>query len=186
MAKALRTPQRKQEYLSRVITLGEINNENACEVIGLIYEINTEDKNKAEENREPIKLILNSSGGDVYDGMGIVDAIEQSVTPIHMYIHGYAMSMGFAIATCGTYRYASKRATFMYHEMSWNTGQEKMKYHEQELNEGKRLWKVYDSIIVQNTEIPLKTLQAVRKEQKEWYMDAKQALALGVIDEILE
>jgi ATP-dependent protease ClpP protease subunit len=70
--------------------------------------------------------------------------------------------------------------------MSWNTGQEKMKYHEQELNEGKRLWKVYDNIIVQNTEISLKTLQAVRKEQKEWYMDAKQALALGIIDEILE
>ena len=185
MAKALRTPQRKQEYLSRVITLGEIDNENACEVIGLIYEINVEDKNKAEENREPIKLILNSPGGDVYDGMGIVDAIEQSITPIHMYIHGYAMSMGFAIATCGSYRYASKRATFMYHEMSWNTGQEKMKYHEQELNEGKRLWKVYDNIIVQNTEIPLKTLQAVRKEQKEWYITAEQALNLGIIDEIL-
>jgi len=45
MAKALRTPQRKQEYLSRVVTLGEIDNEVACEVIGLIHEINNEDKN---------------------------------------------------------------------------------------------------------------------------------------------
>ena len=53
-----------------------------------------------------------------------------------MYIHGQAMSMGFAIATCGDYRYATKRTTFMYHEMSWDTGQEKMKYHEQELKEG--------------------------------------------------
>ncbi len=57
MAKALRTPQRKQEYLSRVVTLGEIDNEVACEVIGLIHEINNEDKNKAEDNREPIKFI---------------------------------------------------------------------------------------------------------------------------------
>ncbi len=92
MAKALRTPQRKQEYLSRVITLGDIDNEIACEVIGLIHEINNEDKNKAQENREPIKFILNSPGGNVYDGMGIVDAIQNSITPIHMYIHGHAMS----------------------------------------------------------------------------------------------
>ena len=185
MSKALRTPQRKQEYLSRVITLGEIDNETACEVIGLIHEINNEDKNKASENRDPIKFVLNSPGGTVYDGMGIVDAIENSVTPIHMYIHGQAMSMGFAIATCGDYRCATKRTTFMYHEMSWNTAQEKMKYHEQELKEGKRLWKVYDDIIVENTEVQLKSLQSVRKEQKEWYITAEQALALGIIDEIL-
>ena len=185
MSKALRTPQRKQEYLSRVITLGDIDNEIACEVIGLIHEINNEDKNKASENRDSIKFILNSPGGNVYDGMGIIDAIENSITPIHMYIYGQAMSMGFAIATCGDYRYATKRTTFMYHEMSWDTGQEKMKYHEQELKEGKRLWKVYDDIVVNNTEIPLKALQNVRKEQKEWYITAEQALNLGIIDEIL-
>ena len=185
MAKALRTPQRKQEYLSRVITLGEINNETACEAIGLIHEINNEDKNKAVENRDPIKFILNSPGGTVYDGMGIVDAIQNSSTPIHMYIHGQAMSMGFAIATCGDYRYATKRTTFMYHEMSWDTGPEKMKYHEQELKEGKRLWKIYDDIVVGNTEISLKQLQTIRKEQKEWYITAEQALNLGIIDEIL-
>lgn len=185
MAKALRSPQRKQEYLSRVITLGEINGESACEVIGLIYEINNEDKNKAKENRDPIKFTLNSPGGNVYDGMGIIDAIENSITPVHMYIHGQAMSMGFAIATCGHYRYATKRTTFMYHEISWNTGQEKMKYHEQELKEGKRLWKIYDNIIVENTKIPLKTLQNIRKEQKEWYLDVEEALSLGIIDEVI-
>lgn len=185
MSRPLRTPQRKLEYLSRVITLGEITNEAACEVIGLIYEINNEDRNKAEENRDPIKFILNSPGGNVYDGMGIIDAIQNSVTPIHMHIHGNAMSMGFAIATCGHYRYATKRTTFMYHECSWETKQEKMKFHEQELKEGKRLWKLYDNIIVENTEIPLKTLQSVRKEQKEWYINAEQALNLGIIDEIL-
>jgi ATP-dependent Clp protease protease subunit len=185
MSKALRSPQRKQEYLSRVITLGDVDNEMSCEVIGLIHEINNEDKNKAAENRDPIKFVLNSPGGSVYDGMGIVDAIQNSITPIHMYIHGHAMSMGFAIATCGHYRYAAKRTTFMYHEMSWNTGQEKIKYHEQELKEGKRLWKVYDDIIVENTKIQLKSLQDIRKEQKEWYITADQALKLGIIDEIL-
>lgn len=185
MAKTLRSPQRKLEYLSRVITLGEITNESACEVIGLIYEVNKEDRNKAEENRDPIQLIVNSPGGDVYDGIGIVDAIEKSITPIHLYIHGQAQSMGFAIATCGHYRYASKRATFMYHEIGWETGREKLQYHEQEVKEGKRLWQVYDEIITTNTNIPQKTLDGIRKQQKEWYITAEEALKFGIIDEIL-
>jgi ATP-dependent Clp protease protease subunit len=185
MAKTLRSPQRKLEYLSRVFTLGEITNESACEVIGLIYEVNKEDKNKAEENRDPIQLILNSPGGDVYDGIGIIDAIEGSITPVHLYVHGQAQSMGFAIATCGHYRYVSKRATFMYHEIGWETGREKLQYHEQEVKEGKRLWQVYDDIITSNTEITQKTLDGIRKQQREWYITAEQALKLGIVDEIL-
>lgn len=185
MSKTLRSPQRKLEYLSRVFTLGEITNESACEVIGLIYEVNKEDSNKAQENRDPIQLILNSPGGDVYDGIGIVDAIEQSITPVHLYIHGQAQSMGFAIATCGHYRYASKRVTFMYHEIGWETLREKLHYHEQEVNEGKRLWKLYDDIVTSNTKITQKTLDGIRKQQKEWYITAEQALKLGIVDEII-
>jgi len=176
---------RKQDNLNRVLTLGDINNEISCEIIGLIYEINEEDKNKDKDKREPIQLLITSPGGNVYDGMGIIDVIEQSITPVHTVVYGLAMSMAFAIATCGYYRYAGKRATFMYHEISWDTGQEKMKYHEQELIEGKRLWKMYDEVVAKNTNIPLKTLTDIRERQKEWYMTADEALKHGIIDEIL-
>jgi len=170
---------------SRIVVLGEVTNENICDAIEAIYEINDEDKNKEVDKREPIKLILNSPGGDVYDGIGIVDVIEESLTPIHIYVHGQAQSMGFAIATAGHYRYASKRTTFMYHEIAWGSGQEKLTYHEQEVTEGKRLWSIYDSIVTANTKIPLKKLQQVRKEHKEWYLTAQEALEWGIIDEVL-
>lgn len=185
MARPLRTPQRKQDYLSRIFTLGEIENAEACEVIGLIHEINREDERIEGEKRKPIKLIINSPGGEIYSGMGIIDAIEGSTTPVHTYVQGHAMSMAFAIASCGHYRYASKRSTFMYHEMSWTATQEKMRHHEQELIEGKRLWKLYDDVIIQNTKISYKTLETIRKERKEWYIIAEDALKLGMIDEIL-
>jgi ATP-dependent Clp protease protease subunit len=177
--------KRNSSKQSRIIQLGEIDNENACIVVEAIYEINEEDKKKEEDKREPIKLILMSPGGNVYDGMGIIDVIEQSITPIHIYVHGHAQSMGFAIATCGHYRYASKRTTFMYHELSWETDREKLQYHEQEVKEGKRLWQIYDDIITTNTDIPLKTLSQVKKQHKEWYMTAQEALEWGVIDEII-
>lgn len=73
----------------------------------------------------------------------------------------------------------------MYHEISWATGEEKIQYHEQELKEGKRLCQLYDEIITTNTNIPLKTLQQVKKQHREWYMTAEEALELGVIDEII-
>jgi len=179
-------PKRKSDkQSSRIVTLGEITNENICDALEQIYEINEDDKNKESTKRDPIKLILNSPGGDVYDGIGLIDAIEQSETPIHMYIYGQAQSMGFAIATAGHYRYAGKRTTFMYHELSWETSREKMQYHEQELVEGKRLWQVYDDIITANTKISQKKLDIIKKAHKEWYLTAEEALELGVIDEII-
>lgn len=185
MSKYLRTPQRKLDPLSRIFTLGEITNESANEILGLIHEVNREDSVKLPEDKVPIKLIINSPGGSVYDGMAVIDAIETSLTPIHTYVYGHAMSMAFAIASCGHYRYASKRATFMYHEMSWGTEREKMKYHEQEVKEGKRFWKLYDSVVVSHSKIKLLSLEAVRKESKEWYITPDQALKLGLIDEII-
>lgn len=184
--KHLRTPQRRQDYLSRIFTLGEIDSDNTNEIIGLIYEVNREDKIKEPEKRDPIRIIVNCPGGLCYDGFGIIDVMESSLTPIHTIIHGQASSMGFAIAASGHYRFASKRAVFMLHEISWYGDYEKLQYHEQEIIEGRRTWKVYENIITEKTKIPLKKIQMVRERKKEWYMTSQEALNLGVIDEILE
>jgi len=177
---------RKHDPLSRIVTLGEVDNESACDILKIFSEIQREDQNKETDKREPIKLYINSMGGGVYEGMAIVDAIEMSTTPVHVYVYGMAMSMAFAIATSGHYRYASPRSTFMYHELLWDTSYEKMKYHEQEMKENKRLWKVYDDIILNKTNISPTTLKKVCERQEDWYMTAQEALKLGVIDEILE
>lgn len=174
----------EKEPISRVVTLGEVDNESACKVIGLIYEINDEDLEK-EKDRKPIKLIINSPGGDVYEGIGIIDAIKNSKTPIHVYVYGQAQSMALAIAASGHYRFGSRRSTFMYHEISWETSREKLKYHEQEVKEGKRLWKVYDDVLIESTNITPEFLKKIRKEQGECYMTAQEALEYNIIDEIL-
>jgi ATP-dependent Clp protease protease subunit len=63
--------------------------------------------------------------------------------------------------------------------------QEKLRSHEQEVEESKRLWKVYDDIILTNTKIQHKQLKQIHRERREWYMTAEEALELGVIDEII-
>ena len=53
----------------------------------------------------------------------LIDIIENSKTPIYTYCTGYAMSAGFNIFLAGHKRYATKHATFLYHQFSgWRSG----------------------------------------------------------------
>jgi ATP-dependent protease ClpP protease subunit len=64
----------KLDPLSRIITLGEIDPTTVNEVIQDIYEINAEDAKR--QIVEPIKLIINSFGGEVYSGLALIDVID--------------------------------------------------------------------------------------------------------------
>ena len=75
-------------------------------------------KKKKNFTREPIKIYINSYGGSVYDMWALIDIILNSKTPIYTYCTGYAMSAAFKIFLSGHKRFATKHATFMYHQMS--------------------------------------------------------------------
>lgn len=184
MAKSLRSPQRKQEYLSRVFTLGDIDTENACELVGLIYEVNREDRNKDEDKREPIQLIINSFGGEIYSGLAIIDVIDSSITPVYTICHGSAMSMGLIVFAAGHHRIASKYSTFMYHEASYHV-EGKVLHHKQELKESERTDKICDDYLISKTKFTEKQLKDIRDKRAEWYFDVKVAHKYGLVDEIL-
>jgi ATP-dependent Clp protease protease subunit len=175
------------QYQSRVIVLGEIDDENVNDAIQQIYEFNQIDNltKRDDEERDPIQLVVNSPGGHVYFGFGLVDCIELSGTPVYVSIHGQAQSMALPIVCVGHNRRMSKRATLMYHEMSWGTHEEKLRYHKQEVAEADRLQKMYDSIITENTKVTKKKLDEVKSKNQDWYITAEEALELGFIDEII-
>ena len=168
--------------LSRVIAIGDIEIDNVNEVIEVIYDINESDDKKTQ--KEPIKLIVNSPGGDVYHGFALVDVISNSQTPIHTICHGHAMSAALIVYAAGHKRFASQHATFMYHEVAWSTHQEKLQYHSQEVKEGERLWKLYDNYLLSRTKFTAKQLNDIKNTRGEWYMDAKTAMKHGLVNEI--
>lgn len=176
---------KKVENLARVISVGYVDDESSNDIIEEIYSINQEDFGTSEEKRSPITLIVNSPGGEVYNGLAIADAINLSKTPINVVVLGRAMSMGLLIAVCGHYRSASKNARFMYHEGSYEasgTG----KIHKNELAEYTKLEKIYDDMLMQKSKLTIKELKNIKTSAKEWYFDANTALKLGIIDQILE
>lgn len=174
----------KQDTLksSRIITLGEIDSESTNEIIQSIYDINEEDAKKTRV--EPIKLIINSLGGEIYSGLALVDVIESSLTPIYTICHGSAMSMGLIIYAAGHHRLASKYTTFMYHEAAYGA-EGKVLHHKQELNEAERTDKICDDYLLSKTKFTYDQLKEVRDKRSEWYFDVNTAHTYGLVDKII-
>jgi ATP-dependent Clp protease protease subunit len=173
----------KLDPLSRIITLGDIDCIEVNEIIQDIYEINDEDRKR--QTVEPIKLIINSFGGEVFSGLALIDVIDSSQTPIHTICHGTAMSMALIIYAAGHHRIASKYSTFMYHEAAYEING-KVAFHKQELKETERIDKICDAYLISKTKLTQKVLQPHRDRQSEWYFDVKTAQKYGLVDEILE
>jgi ATP-dependent Clp protease protease subunit len=172
----------KLDPLSRIITLGDIETEIVNDIIHSIYEINEEDVKK--QTADPIKLIINSAGGEIYSGLALIDVINTSLTPIYTICHGSAMSMGLIVFAAGHHRTASPNATFMYHEAMYGL-EGKTAYHKQEIKEANRIDKICDDFLLSKTKLTQKLLNNVKNTQAEWYFDAKTALKYDVVNEIL-
>jgi len=179
----MRERRSKLDPLSRVITLGDIDCIEINQIIQDIYEINAENHKKTTV--EPIKLIINSFGGEVFSGLALIDVIDSSQTPIHTICHGTAMSMALIIYAAGHHRIASKYATFMYHEAAYELNG-KVAFHKQELKETERIDKICDAYLISKTKFTKNILQPHRDRQAEWYFDVKVAQKYGLVDEILK
>ena len=176
------SPKKSNKPSGRILSLGDIDGESVNELIEIIYDINEEDAKKTQ--KEPIKLIINSFGGELYSGLALVDVIDNSLTPVHTICHGSAMSMALVVFAAGHHRIASKYATFMYHEASYPT-EGKVMHHKQEIKETERTDKICDDYLLSKTKFTSKQLKDVRDKRSEWYFDVKTAMKHGLVHEIL-
>ena len=99
-----------------VIYLNDDIGENT--LVDLMIRVRAILNNRTSDTRnEPINLIINSNGGDVYEMLGIIDYIESLSVPINTICRGRAFSAAAVILACGTgIRMASKRSCVMFHE----------------------------------------------------------------------
>jgi ATP-dependent Clp protease protease subunit len=165
-----------------------INKGSVKTVIESIIKINQfdseRDKKEKDYNRTPIDLIINSNGGIVYDGLGLINVIDNSKTPVHTYVYGLAASMSLLILASGHRRFSGRLSTLMYHSVSNNlSGQlERLKNR---LDEVQRLQHIYDQYLLSKTKFRIEDLKRVQEQQRDWFMSPEEALKQGVIDEII-
>ena len=140
-------------------------------------------KNRPEENaKDPISVVIDSFGGDVYSTLGIIDFMENLEVPMNTIARGRCMSAAAIILACGTgERMASKRTSLMLHNSSGGasgTARELRINIEQHDKLDSELYSILAD----------KTNETVRwwKEnlRNDLYINAEEALELGLIDSI--
>lgn len=134
---------------------------------------------------KPIVIHIDSYGGAVYQCFGLLSIMKDKGTPVDTVVTGCAMSCGFMIAIHGNKRRIHKHGTMMYHQVSsgaWG----KLKELEEHMIETKRLQKKIEEMTLENTKITNEKLEKTYKKKKDWFIDAKEALKWGCVDEIVK
>lgn len=133
-------------------------------------------------NDDPITVLINTPGGDIYQGLAIYDVLTGSTCHITTIAVGHCMSMGTIVLQGGDTRKSYPNTSFLIHE-GYAGGQNSISKFIAEAEEVKRLYEKLVDIYKKN----LKTTKANVKKlvSVESYLDAQQALNLGLIDEIV-
>ena len=187
--RALEDLKERRLYLYREIEpLGyeETSNEfasTATHIVQAIMDYNREDISVPPADRKPIKLFINSPGGDVAEGLPIIAAIELSKTPVYTINVGQWCSMAFLIGITGHKRFSLPYTTFLLHEGSSFAGgaankvQDRVKFDERVEKE------VIKPHVLKHSN--MKELEYDALARVEYYLLPPDALERGFIDEIV-
>jgi ATP-dependent Clp protease protease subunit len=166
-----------------IVLSGEIDESSVKDAIQTISFINEIDNGKDEV--EPIKLIINSLGGNILDGFALIGVIENSFVPIYTYGYGSIMSMALPILVAGDKRFGHPLATFMYHECLDSVPYDKMSIIKENIEETDRLMDMYDEYLISRTSLTQKQLNKVKNKKIDWYFGSDEALSYNIINEVI-
>lgn len=167
----------------RIIYIDSEIDDCTYEITKQIYEYNRQDKDVPIENRKPIKIYINSFGGDLYQCFALISAIGASKTPVYTINTGVAMSAGMIILLSGHKRFAVKYSIAMCHSGSGSVGGD-FEQTQSAMENYKKMVDTMKSYILERTKIDSKTLS--RKWAKDWYLFSDEQESLGVVDKIID
>ena len=166
----------------RVFWVDDQIDEGLLDLVKMIVRCNHEDKGKSVEERVPIKVYIDSPGGDVCALWTTIKAIEISKTPVYTINYGTAYSAAADLLTAGHKRFAFPGTNIMVHSGSCmyagtvEQADNMKKYFD---NLGK---KVTDYFLA-HTKVEPRIYK--KKAPYDWYLDEDEALKYGIIDTVI-
>lgn len=162
----------------------EINSSTVGDTIRHIMQINREDEDNdiPAENRKPIILYLNSPGGEVDAGQGLIDVIQVSKTPVYTVNIAQCYSMALYIFLAGHKRYAMPGSKFLLHDGSISMGDSSMKMQDLMAFQ-RRVEDRMERFVIEHSNITKEEYAATARV--ELYLFADEAKEKGMVDHIL-
>jgi ATP-dependent Clp protease protease subunit len=164
----------------RIIFLGTgIDADVANIIVAKLLYLNHEDPDKE------IQMYINSPGGEIYAGLAIYDTMQMISNPISTVAVGFSASFGTVLLTAGTKgrRYALPNATIHMHQPIGGTKGQATDIAIQ-AKEIIRLKALLNDIMAKQTGQPLEVIE--RDLDRDYFLDAKQAVEYGLVDQIVE
>ena len=164
----------------RIIFLGTpIDDQVANVIVAQLLFLNHEDPERE------IRMYINSPGGVIYAGMAIYDTMQIITNPISTTAVGMTASFGTVLLAAGTKgrRYALPHATIHMHQpLGGAQGQASdIAIAAKQIMRQKE---ILNGILAGHTGQPMEVIE--RDTDRDFYMDAKQALDYGLVDQVLE
>ena len=164
----------------RIIFLGTpIDDQVANVIVAQLLFLNHEDPERE------IRMYINSPGGVIYAGMAIYDTMRIVTNPISTTAVGVTASFGTVLLAAGTKgrRYALPHTTIHMHQpLGGAQGQASdIAIAAKQIMRQKE---ILNGILASHTGQPLEVIE--RDTDRDFYMDAKQAVEYGLVDQVLE
>jgi ATP-dependent Clp protease protease subunit len=164
----------------RIIFLGTpIDDQVANLIVAQLLFLNREDPEKE------IQMYINSPGGQIYAGLAIYDTMQMISNPVSTVAVGVTASFGTVLLAAGTkgHRFALPHATIHMHQ-PLGGAQGQASDIEIQAREILRLKSRLNGILSEATGRTLEEIE--RDTERDFYLDAKQAVEYGIADQVLE
>lgn len=153
--------------------IGDSVDENGNYIFGISGTLFANEMQYLQDKCKKIKVRINSIGGSVLDGYSIVSAILNSKVPCETYIDGLAASIAGVIAMAGKKCYMADYGTLMLHNPSGGNDKAVLALVKQTL------------VTIFNKRSNLDEDTINKMMDVETWLDANQALDMGLVDEIV-
>ncbi|HPH96791.1 MAG TPA: ATP-dependent Clp protease proteolytic subunit [Anaerolineaceae bacterium] len=164
----------------RIIFVGTpIDDQVANLVVAQLLFLSREDPDKT------IQMYINSPGGVIYAGLAIYDTMQMIPNKISTVAVGVTASFGTVLLAAGTkgHRYALPHATIHMHQ-PLGGAQGQASDIEIQAREILRLKARLNSILSETTNQSMEVIE--RDTERDFYMDAQQAVEYGLVDQVLQ
>jgi ATP-dependent Clp protease, protease subunit len=164
----------------RIIFLGTpIDDQVSNLIVAQLLFLSREDPDK------DIQLYIHSPGGQIYAGLAIYDTMQMIPNKISTVAVGVTASFGTVLLAAGAkgHRYALQHSTIHLHQ-PLGGAQGQASDIEIQAKEILRLKARLNEIMAKSTGQTIEVIE--RDTERDFYMDAKQAVEYGLVDKVLE
>jgi len=134
------------------------------------------------DHRIPIKLHIQSMGGELMPTFYVCDLIRNLETPVHVYIDGFVASAAATIAVCGHKRFMTKHSSMLIHQLK-SSSSGKFAELKDEMSNLNMFMMNLEDIYLENTKIDKDELEKLLFS--EIWLPSDKCLEYGLVDAII-